>query len=95
MPRGFGLAATRRANFKMPTVQLAAAHFATTPVTIAAGTLLATDLIGDAGGFSVWTVATSPGGLFAASVNLTETTTCYLKGSSPYPLVKSAVVTVS
>ena len=95
MPRGFGLAATRRANFKMPTVQLQSEHFTVSPTTMGAGTLAAADAVADSKGFTTFTIAASPAGPFAASVDLTGSTTCYIRANNPYPLVKPVAVTIS
>ena len=100
MPRGFGLAATRRANFKTPTVQLAADHFTveTTPGFSTEETVSASDVIGDENGFSSFTVSLSVDGPFTETVDLPATTgdaTLYVAANSPYRLVIPCPITIS
>ena len=94
MPRGFGLAATRRSSFKMPTVQLAAEHF-TLNTTGSNGTVAASDMVADANGFSTFTVSTSANGPFTSSLAVTGSTALFVRAASPYPLVISGTIVFS
>lgn len=96
MPRGFGLAAVRRANFKMPPSGngIAAEHF-TLNTTGSNGTVAASDMVADAGDFSTFTVSTSANGPFTSSLAVTGSTALFVRAASPYPLVISGTIVFS
>ena len=94
MPRGFGLAATRRSSFKMPSVQLAARHF-TLNTTGSNGTVAASDMVAAANGFSTFTVSTSANGPFTSSLAVTGSTALFVRAASPYPLVIPGTIVFS
>jgi hypothetical protein len=83
---------------KSPSLHNGAAHFTTKAATGAAPATIATaDVLDSAGDFSTFTIASTPGGAYGASVVLTPagTYTVYLRSASPYPLAIPAAVTVT
>ena len=83
---------------KSPSLHLGALHFTVKAASKAApATVSTTDVLNASNDFSTFTIASSPGGTYGASVVLTPagSYTVYLRATSPYPLIIPAAVTVT